>query len=185
MRRAGRPALRAPSFRVCLDAAARTTCLVAISAFADERSVDGAGELGRLRGGLVCFDDHVGSMLVLEPVEYAGRHKSTLGFLSVVDGFELQQDEHMVRVVNAAKYALHPCVLSGPWPILIEHRAPRVVVADLNPGDDERVHLRSLIESGDAYRVSRRAAGDFSRCSFRLAGAVLRATSALLLVPPS
>src|SRR5436309_4891864 len=71
-------------------------------------------------------------------------------FVRVVNGLELEEDEDVVRVVDVSEDSLHLRLFARTRPILIEHRPPGVVVADVDSGDDERSHwpllsLRSSI----------------------------------------
>jgi hypothetical protein len=98
----------------------------------------------------ICFFYDVWPVLVLEPVEYPRLHESSLGFLRVGNGGKLKQDEDVVRVVDASKDSLALRLLARLGAVLLEHRAPRVVVTDLDPGDDECGHTPApLVEYGD------------------------------------
>jgi hypothetical protein len=54
---------------------------------------------------------------------------------------ELEEDKHVIRVVRAPKDALCGRSLSGTRSVLLEHRPPGVVVANLEASDDERRHV--------------------------------------------
>ncbi len=59
-------------------------------------------------------------MLVLEPIENAGLHKSLPSLLGILGRFELEKDEHVIRVVDVAEDALDDCLLTGLRSILVD-----------------------------------------------------------------
>jgi hypothetical protein len=61
-----------------------------------------------------------------------------LRFSCVLRGFELEEDEDVARIVDIAVNALNFRLLACLRAILVEHRPPPVVVAHVDPGDDER-----------------------------------------------
>jgi hypothetical protein len=60
-------------------------------------------------------------VLVHEAVEHARVHDPTASFIRVVDGGELEEDENVVRVVDAAEDTLHLRVLSRLRAILADN----------------------------------------------------------------
>jgi hypothetical protein len=58
-------------------------------------------------------------------------------FFRVFERVELDKDEDVVRVVDDAEDALDLGLLARPGLVLVEHGPSRVVVACLNPSDDE------------------------------------------------
>src|SRR5919198_655437 len=96
------------------------------------------------------FLEDVRTVLVLEAVEDAGFDEAPFGLPRVLERGELEIDEDVVRVVSVAEDPLHRRLLARPRPVLVEHRPPRVVVADVDPRDDEARY---------AGNASRRAAG--------------------------
>jgi hypothetical protein len=62
-------------------------------------------------------------------------------FLRVLDRVELEVDEDVVRVVDAAQDALHTCLLACAGLVLVELRPPAVVVADVDSRDDKCSHV--------------------------------------------
>src|SRR5437773_2400084 len=100
-------------------------------------------------------------MLVLEAVEHARLYEAMPRFVRVVNGLEFEEDEDVVRVVDVSEDSLHLRLFARTRPILIEHRPPGVVVADVDSGDDERSHwpllsLRSSIVAMPRDYLARR-----------------------------
>src|SRR5439155_16695789 len=76
-------------------------------------------------------------------------------FLCVLDGRELEEDEDVIWILHFSEDALNRRLLTRLRAILFEHRPPSVVVANLDPGDDERGHGRSSrVEGRDPSRDS-------------------------------
>lgn len=65
-------------------------------------------------------------------------------FVRVLETGVLEVDEDLVGIVDTAKDSLSLCLLSCTWLVLVEHRAPSVVVAGLYASDDERGHSSPL-----------------------------------------
>src|SRR5262249_46147912 len=105
----------------------------------------------QLRAVRVCFDDHMRPVFVREAFENTRVEEPPLRLLRISDRVKLEEDEDMVRIVDSAEYALNRRLLPGVWSILVEHRPPFLVVADLNPGDDERRN-RPLLGFGNGCR---------------------------------
>ena len=42
----------------------------------------------------------------------------------ILDGLELEDDEQVIRILDAAEHALHAGLLAGTRPVLVEHRPP-------------------------------------------------------------
>jgi hypothetical protein len=76
-------------------------------------------------------------VLVLEPVEHAGLDQPASRFARVLQRRELEEDEDVVRIVDAAKDAARRRRLAGTRPVLVEERPPCLVVTGLDPRDDE------------------------------------------------
>ena len=54
----------------------------------------------------------------------------------------------MVRIVDATEHTLDRRLFAHVRLVLVEHRPPRVVIADLDPGDDERGHRPAPLTRG-------------------------------------
>src|SRR5919198_1233707 len=91
------------------------------------------------------FLEDVRAVLVLEAVEDAGLDEAPLGLPRVLERRELEVDEDVVRVVRVAEDSLHRRLLAGPRPVLVEQRPPRVIVAHVDPGDDEARHEGTVL----------------------------------------
>src|SRR5207249_7138289 len=90
------------------------------------------GAARKLRARRWRFDDHVRSVLVGEAVEHTRLDKASRGFFCVGQRSELEEDEYVIRIVRLAEYPLDRRLLSCERTILVEHRSPGVVVADLD-----------------------------------------------------
>ena len=96
-------------------------------------------------------------MPVLEPIEDARRLETPPGLLRVLERRELEEDEDVVRVVDAPEDALRGRVRPRPRHVSVEQRPPGVVVADwmrvMMKADISLLSLRGRRASPQARQV--------------------------------
>jgi hypothetical protein len=87
-------------------------------------------------------------MFVRESIQDARLDKPALCLAGIVDRSELEKYEHLIRIIRGTKDALCGRLLPRTRSVLLKHRPPSVVVANLNAGDDEGRHVTPFCSEG-------------------------------------